>query len=488
VETVFVSTEVAPLAKVGGLADVAGALPWALRRVGHDVSVMMPYYRSIDRRRFRASDTGVRVSAWMDGRVREARVFVHRRGDVPVYLIRSADYFDRDGVYGEHGADYVDNAFRFGFFARTVIEAVKALDLHPDVLHVNDWPSALVPAYRTAFHAADPVIGAAAVVLSIHNLAYQGTFDKELMPRLGLPWELFTMEALEFHDRMNFLKGGLGLADMLSTVSPTYAREIQTPDLGAGLDGILRRRSLDLMGILNGIDPVAWNPRRDRTLPARYSPRDLGGKAVCKAALQRQLGLDEDPSVPVFGLIGRLDPQKGFDLALDAAPSLVADGAQVILLGAGQQQLVDRARALAEAHPTAFSANLGFDDPLARRIYAGADLLLMPSRFEPCGLAQMIALRYGTIPVVRRTGGLADTVIDLDEVPALGNGFVFDATDAGGLLWAARRAMNHLRDRDDWRALMVRGMALDFSWDVSARRYLELYDRAAAEAKARLSG
>jgi starch synthase len=485
VETVFVSTEVAPLAKVGGLADVAGALPWALRRVGQDVSVMMPYYRSIDRRRFRASDTGVRVSGWMDGTVREAGVFVHRRGDVPVYLIKSADYFDRDGVYGEHGADYVDNAFRFGFFARAVIEAVKALDLHPDVLHVNDWTSALVPAYRNAFHAEDPVIGSAAVVLSIHNLAYQGTFDKSVLPRLGIPWELFTMEALEYHDRVNFLKGGLGLADLLSTVSPTYAREIQTPEYGAGLDGILRRRSHDLVGILNGIDPVAWNPRRDRALPARFSARDLAGKAECKAALQRELGLDEEPSAPLFGLIGRLDPQKGFDLALDAAASLVADGAQLVLLGAGQQHLVDRARALAEAHPTAFSANFGFDDPLARRIYAGADLLLMPSRFEPCGLAQMIAFRYGTIPVVRRTGGLADTVIDLDDVPPLGNGFVFDGVDAGGLLWAARRAMTHLRDRGGWRALMVRGMALDFSWEVSARRYLGLYVRAASEAKTR---
>ena len=230
---------------------------------------------------------------------------------------------------------------------------------------------------------------------------------------------------------------------------------------------------------------MAWNPRRDRALPARYSPRDLAGKVECKAALQRELGLEEDPSAPLFGMIGRLDPQKGFDLALDAAASLVADGAQLVLLGAGQQHLVDRARALAEAHPTAFSANLGFDDPLARRIYAGADLILMPSRFEPCGLAQMIAFRYGTIPVVRRTGGLADTVIDLDEVPPLGNGFVFDGVDAGGLLWAARRAMTHLREREGWRALMARGMGLDFSWEVSARRYLELYVRAASEAKAR---
>lgn len=481
---VLVSPECAPLAKVGGLADVAGALPLALREAGAEVSVILPLYRLVDRKKYRLTDTGKRVRLWMDGAFREGTVWRHRRKGVPFYLIESADYFDREGVYGPPGSDYPDNVFRFAFFARAALETVKALGEPPDVFHVNDWQAALLPVYQRTFDRPDPIVGGAAVVLSIHNLAFQGLFDKAYLPRLGLPWEIFHLEALEFYDRINFLKGGMAFSDLLSTVSPTYASEIQTPGGGFGLDPYLRKRSSDLLGILNGIDTAAWDPARDGSLFANYSAEDLGGKAINKRRLQQKLGLSLDPARPLLAVVGRLDPQKGLDLVVTVAPIFLREGAQLVVLGSGHRVYLDAFRSLKESFPRWLSLNEGYHEELAHRIYAGADVFLMPSRFEPCGLGQMIALRYGTVPVVRRTGGLADTIVDVDSDPE-GNGYLFEPFEAVWFLDAIHRALSRFGDSDRWRSLVTRGMGVDFSWNRSAKRYLELYRRAVERASGR---
>jgi len=475
---VFVSPEAAPLAKVGGLADVAGALPLALRQAGEAVSVILPLYRFIDRAKYRLTNTGKRVRVWMDGRFREGAVWRHRRKGVAFYLIESPDYFDRDAVYGPPGGDYLDNQFRFAFFARAALDAAKVLALRPDVFHVNDWQTALLPVYLRYFDRGDPIVGGAAVVLSIHNLAYQGLFGKENLSRLGLPWEVFHMEAVEFHDRINFLKGGIAFSDFLSTVSPTYAREIQTPAEGFGLDSYLQKRSSDLVGILNGIDTEVWDPSQDRALFAPYSVDDPSGKAANKRRLQEELGLSVTTDRPLLAVVGRLDPQKGLDLVVAAAPALLGEGAQLVILGSGQRGYLEAFRSLKERFPHEVSLNEGYHEELGRRIYAGADLFLMPSRFEPCGLGQMIALRYGAVPVVRRTGGLADTIIDVDDSPQAGNGYVFGPFDPAALLDAVHRALGRFRDAEAWRVLVKHAMRADFSWGRSAKRYLELYQRA----------
>jgi starch synthase len=419
----------------------------------------------------------------MDGSIHEGSIWIHRQEGVAFYLIANLEYYDREGIYGLRGSDYPDNAFRFAFFSRAALEAAKKLDLHPDVFHINDWQTALLPVYQKLFYRGDPEIGRTAVVLSIHNLAYQGIFDRDYLGRLGLPWEIFGLEGIEFHGKMNFLKGGLVFSELLTTVSPTYAGEIQSPELGAGLDGLLRKRAVDLVGILNGIDTSIWNPSKDKALFAPYTARRPTGKAANKKRLQEKLGLVTRDWAPLFGCIARLDPQKGFDILLEAAPEMLADGAQLALLGSGREEFILAFQELKKQFPEQLSLNEGFQPELASQIYAGADLFLMPSRYEPCGLGQMIALRYGTIPVVRRTGGLADTILDLDEDRHKGNGFVFESYEAPALLDAARRAMASYRNRRTWQTLVERAMRADFSWKSSASRYLKVYERAVRKAR-----
>jgi starch synthase len=476
---IYVSPEVEPLAKVGGLADVAGSLPLALHRLGENVSTIMPFYGSIDRRRYPVEDTGAKVHVWIDGRSREGKVWKHEVEGMAVYLISSTEFFDREGIYGSPDGEYPDNALRFAFFSRAVLEVVKELDLRPQVIHINDWPTALVPVFRELFYREDPAAGRAAVLFSIHNLAYQGVFDAEVLPRIGLPWEVFHAEGLEFWDKVNFLKGGLIYSEMLSTVSPSYAEEIRSKDKGAGLEGVLGKRADDIVGILNGIDTNLWNPAQDETLWASYSPHDLGGKITNKRRLQEKLGLEVSPAAPLMGIVGRLDPQKGLDLILEVAPSVLEAGAQMAILGAGRREYIRDLQELAVRFPGKLSFSEGFQAELAPQIYGGADLFLMPSRYEPCGLGQMIALRYGTVPVVRRTGGLADTVIDIhaDAGKRNGNGFVFEAYRPEAFESACRRAMNHYRDDEAWRMLVRRGMEQDFSWKRSSEGYRELYTR-----------
>ena len=451
----MIASEATPFAKTGGLADVVGALPIALERLGHEVCVILPKYKGI---RERQATLGQRI---------------------PVAFIEHDGYFGREHLYGGKDGDYPDNLERFSFFAWKALERLKAVGFAPEVIHAHDWQAALVPVYLATTYRQDPGFSRLTTVFTVHNLSYQGAFPKSEFPKLGLPWELFHMEGLEYYDQVNLLKGGLLFAARLTTVSPTYAKEIQTPEYGCGLDGVLRKRSQDLTGILNGVDMAAWDPSTDRTLAARYSATDPSKKALNKQALQTQLGLRVSAKIPVIGMVTRLAAQKGLDLVAAIMEDLVRAGAQLVLLGTGDRPLHEQFEGLARRFPKALSVRLAFDESLARRIYAGSDLFLMPSRFEPCGLGQMIAMRYGTLPIVRKTGGLSDTVVDLGADPAQGNGFVFEAADPNACWAAVRRACAFFKDRPAREAAVRRVMGIDWSWERAAKRYVELYSQSA---------
>lgn len=469
-EILFVCSEVAPWSKTGGLGDVGGALPRALAARGHAVSVVTPRYGGVDAKAhgfaLEERSLGIRGDA--------AGVWV-RRGRPDVYLVEHARFFgSRGGLYGEGGRDYPDNAERFALFSRAALALPGVLGLRPRIVHANDWQTGLCPFLLRHEHAQDAALAGARSVFTIHNLAYQGVFPKQAVTVLGLPWDAFHHEAMEFHDQLSFMKTALTSADALTTVSPTYAREITTPEGGAGLDPVLRQRRASLHGILNGIDVTEWDPARDPHLPAHYSSRDLSGKAVTKAALQRELGLPLAPDRPLLGMVSRLADQKGIDLVMAALPDLLSRELQLVLLGTGSRAYEDVFRRAAAERPDRLAVHIGFDEGLAHRIEAGADLFLMPSRYEPCGLNQMYSLRYGAAPVVRAVGGLEDTVEDFDGWTR-GTGFKFRDYAPHALLLAVRRALDAFRDRRAWRALVLRGMAQDFSWERSARSYEALF-------------
>lgn len=477
----LVASEVVPFAKTGGLADVAGALPRALAGLGLEVTVALPRYRAIDGTRFglRKVHEGLRVP--VGERLEALTVFEAPMPGARALLLGHEGFFGRDGLYQEKGKDYPDNAERFTAFCRGVLETVRALRLAPDLLHCNDWQTGLIPPYLKTLYAADAVLGRAGTLFTVHNLGYQGLFPPEQFTVTGLPRDLFHWKGLEFYGKVNFLKGGLVYADCLSTVSRRYSKEIQTPEFGAGLDGVLRERAADLYGILNGVDTEEWNPATDKYLAANYSRSDLSGKAVCKADLQKTMGLPVRPEVPVLSLISRLADQKGIDLVAAAAPALLAEGTQLVLLGTGDPKLEAAFTALQQKQPTRAAVQIGFDVALSHKIEAGADLFLMPSRYEPCGLNQMYSLLYGTVPVVRATGGLDDTVVPFDPKTGEGNGFKFVEATAEALLAAVREALACYRDRPVWRRLVGNGMAADFSWTRSAGEYVEVYRRAIAK-------
>jgi len=464
----LISSEVVPFSKTGGLADVCGALPKAWVGLGHEVVVLTPLYGSIDHNRFKiekrkAGETAVWMSEAIPG--------------VRTYFIENNLYYDRQGLYGTTAGDYSDNAERFTFFARSALALLKQLGFVPDVIHGHDWQSGLIPAYLRTLYRGDAFYRETKAVFTIHNLAYQGRFPQTAFHLTGLPEQAFTPEGVEYYGEVNFLKAGLVYADVLTTVSPRYAEEIQTPDFGCGLEGVLRHRREDLFGLLNGIDYSEWNPECDPFLPAKFSSRSLAGKAEAKRTLQEEKGLSTEGRAPLVGMISRLADQKGFDLLAHALGPILSLGVQFILLGSGDQKYHDLLAKLQADHPDRVSLTLGFNDPLAHRIYAGSDLFLMPSRYEPCGLGQMIALKYGTIPVVRETGGLADTIRDVDR-DSKGNGFSFLAYEAKALIEALSRAVQAYHQRETWALLVQRAMACDFSWEASARQYLRIFERA----------
>ncbi len=470
-EILFVASEVAPWSKTGGLGDVAGALPRALAARGHAVHVVSPRYGSIDAAAagFVRHDGALRVRG-------EATAVWVRAGQPTTYLLEhERHYGGRRGLYGDGGHDYLDNAERFAWLARAALALPAALGLRPRVVHANDWQTGLCPWLLRHEHAQDPALLRARSVFTIHNLAYQGVFSKQVVPFLGLPWDAFRLDGREFHDQLSFMKAGLSFADALTTVSPTYAREILTAEEGHGLDPVLRHRRGDLHGILNGIDVSEWDPARDPHLPAHYSARAPGGKAVCKASLQRELGLEIRPDVSLVAMVSRLADQKGIDLVVATLDALLEREVQLAVLGAGSRAYEETFARAARERPGRMSARLGFDEPLAHRIEAGADVFLMPSRFEPCGLNQLYSLRYGTPPVVRAVGGLEDTVEDFDGWTR-GTGFKFRDYTPAAFMLAVRRALETWRDRRAWAGIVQRGMSQDFSWDRSARSYEALYE------------
>jgi starch synthase len=472
-DLLFASSEVAPFSKTGGLGDVAGSLPAALARRGHRVAVVTPRYGTIDPHRlgFERRDLAVRV------RGEATTVHWRREGGLTTYLVEHERFFgSRRGLYGEHGRDYGDNAERFAYLCRAALAVPAAFGQRPRVVHLNDWQTALAAWLLRYEHHDDPALAGARSVFTIHNLAYQGVFSKEVLPALGLPWDVFRLDAMEFHDRLNFMKAGLVFADALTTVSPTYAEEVTTPAGGEGLDGVLRPRRGDLTGILNGIDTTAWDPAADRHLPATYDQQRLAGKAECRRALHDEVGLPLRAGVPLVGMVGRLADQKGIDLVAAALPELLRRDLQLVVLGSGERSYEELFLRAAADQPARVAARIGFDEGLAHRIEAGADIFLMPSRFEPCGLNQLYSLRYGTVPVVRAVGGLSDTVEDYDGWKG-GTGFLFREYDPGAMLLSLRRARELYRDRRAWTALMRRGMARDFSWERSAEAYEALYAR-----------
>lgn len=464
----FVSAEVAPLAKTGGLGDVAGALPPALRRLGHDVRLAMPDYRSMDLSRYAATMTELPhplFVAMRPGLSAEARVRGCRfQSDMPLYLLGNDHFFGRDRIYG-----YDDDDGRFIFLSRASLDLARHLDWSPDVIHCNDWHTAIVPNYLRVAFGHDPFLARTATVLTIHNLAYQGITRPGALAFAGLPPERFSYFE---HGHVNLLARGIDLCDAVNAVSPRYAHEILTSAYGEGLQGLLNYHRGKLFGILNGIDYEEWNPAADTHLAAPYSARALDGKTVNKRALQHEMGLPENAQAPLVGFVSRLVEQKGIDLMVSTLDPLLRDhDFQLVVLASGDDRYEAFFRTLEQRWPGRVSCRIGFNASLAHRIYAGCDAFVMPSKFEPCGLAQLICLRYGTVPVVRQTGGLADTI-------HADNGFVFESYDGFGFYWGVQQALRHYADRKAWRALMLRGMAEDHSWESSARRYEEMYELA----------
>ncbi len=464
----FASAEAYPLAKVGGLGDVAGSLPKALRALGHDVRIALPRYGMIRDVKEDLGPFRVRIG----GRDEEARLQTSAIDGVPVYLVDKPELYDRPKVY-----EYEDDGMRFGFFGKALLDLLPTADFWPDIVHCNDWHSALAPAFLRTAYAADGRYRPIRTVYTIHNLQHQGLFGRDLFDWTGLPAVAWGPEGVEFYDRLNFMKAGIVYADLVNTVSPTYAQEIQTPEYGYGLEGLLRSRASKLSGILNGIDHDVWNPAKDALLARTYTKTTVEKKAEDKKSLQKEGGLAPDRKAPLLGMVSRITGQKGLDILLPALPRILRRGAQVVVLGTGEKQYEEPLAALAESED-GLVAYLKYDEALAHRIYAGSDFFLMPSRFEPCGLGQMISLRYGTVPIVRATGGLADTVVDITRDAKQGNGFVFSDYTPDGLEDATRRAMEFYRAGRGWKGLQRRAMAADLSWKASAEAYTRWYERA----------
>jgi starch synthase len=480
VRILLASSEVFPFSKTGGLGDAVGALAKALAAAGHEVLVVTPFYRDV-----RALNLETRVVDWrfditlgtyrhVEARLHELRL----NARLTVNFIDQPEFFERAGIYGEHGHDYRDNAERFIFFSKCVAHLARHAPFKPEVVHGHDWPTGILPALIQQERVAGRWPNCPRVCLTIHNLAYQGVFPRQAFALTGLPPHFFHVETAEFFGQVNFLKAGIATADGISTVSPRYAREIMTQEYGAGLDGILRKRQNSLVGILNGVDYGEWNTSNNPRLIAPYDAQNLTGKAICKAALQKELLLPVNAAVPVFGTVSRLVEQKGIDFLIGALEEMLASPMQFVLLGSGGANFQSALHALRSRFPDRIAFRIGYDDALAHQIEAGSDFFLMPSRFEPCGLNQLYSLRYGTIPIVRRTGGLDDTVIDASDDIISANGIKFSEASPHVLAKAIRKAQLLFEDNGLLNRYRQNGMQADFSWDQSIRHYIKFYRQA----------
>jgi starch synthase len=478
---VMAASECVPFAKTGGLADVVGALPPELVKLGHEVTVYLPLYLRVrpliaDEQKTAIASLTIpfryynRFVGIVDGGVRDG---------VQFYFVDCPELYDRPELYGPGGGEYLDNAERFGLFCRAVLEATKQLGV-PDLFHVHDWQAALIPVYLRTVYALDPALRRAGVVLTIHNAAYQGKFPPVTTEQLLFPWDVFTMDKLEQYDRFNFLKGGVVFSDMLTTVSKKYAEEIQTPEFGEQLEGVLHAHAADLRGILNGVDYVQWDPAADGNLAAHYTPEDLSGKSACRADLLHAFGLEGvADATPVIGIVSRFVTQKGFDIVSRIAEDLAGRDVVVVALGSGEPIYENFFRDWAFRHPASVAVRVGYDEALAHKIEAGADIFLMPSRYEPCGLNQIYSLKYGTVPVVRATGGLDDTIEEWDAAAETGTGFKFLGYEPRDLLAAIDRAAAAFQNKKEWQRLMRNGMAQNYAWAGPAQQYGALYEEVA---------
>jgi len=480
VRVLMVTPEASPFAQTGGLGEVLAALPRELARLGVEVDVVMPLYRRVREGAHPLTHAGFSVELYLNAKKVIAPVWVLESGDRLRYLFLACDdYYDREFLYGTPESDYEDNSERFVFLARAAIEMAIKGDLRYDVFHSHDWQTALIPVYLRTLYAGEKLLETAATALTIHNLGYQGIFWHYDMPLVGVGWDLFTPNYMEFYGKLNFLKSGIVFADKVNTVSPGYRNEILTPEFGFGLEGVLQQKGQHLTGILNGVDYQTWNPALDSYIAAQYSPEDIGPKVRCKEDLQRICGLPVRPSVPLIAMVTRLSSQKGIDLVEHVLKSRLNDDIQFVLLGSGETRFQEAFEKIREEFPHKTGIFISFDIELAHKIFAGSDILLVPSRYEPCGLNQLYGLKYGAVPVVRNTGGLTDTVEDYDPAHDSGTGFKFVEPDPAALDHAMARALNLYRDdRRAWQRLMVRAMEKDFSWKRSAQAYLKLYEEA----------
>ena len=490
-KVLIVSPEAVPFAKTGGLADVAGALPDAISSLGHQVKLILPRYKIIDEEKFKLKEIPLNLS---DMTLGEKKTKIHLKkttqkdSEVEYLFLVNDYYFEREELYRDPntGFDYKDNDERFILFARGTLEILKSLGWQPDIIHCNDWQSALIPAYLKTVYAGDPFFKNTVTVFSIHNIAYQGNFTKETFKKIGVKEELFyPTSPFEYWGNCNFLKIGISYADVLNTVSEQYMVEIQSSnEFGYGMEGILRTRSDDLHGVLNGIDYQVWNPEIDKLIPFNYTPDDLSGKRKNKEHLLKLSNLPlTKKDIPLIGIISRLADQKGFDLLAEIKDELMKLDLKFVILGTGEKKYHDLLSLLEKKYPKKLKVNLTFDNKLAHLIEAGADMFLMPSRYEPCGLNQLYSLKYGTVPVVRETGGLADTIQDYDPKTEEGTGFVFKDYDSDELIKVIKRALKLYQDKKKWQKLMLSGMKKDFSWKASAEKYIQLYKKALEKLK-----
>jgi starch synthase len=478
-KVLIVSSESVPFAKTGGLADVTGTLPKVLEKKGVKVSCILPKYKTVTEGNYRLDPTGAKVKVPIGNREEEGNILFTRLNEGgDYYFVENDRYFNRDYLYATKDGDYVDNAERFIFFSRAVLEFLVNTESRYDIIHSNDWQAGLIPVYLKTIYSGHDVFSATASVFTIHNLGYQGLFWSHDIPLTGLGWEMFTPGTLEFYGKINFLKGGIVFSDVLNTVSETYAKEIQTKEFGFGLEGVLYEERESLYGILNGVDYEIWSPEADKNIRANYSSNDLSGKIECKKDLLSEYGFTPDIETPVIGIISRLVAQKGFDILQETGSELAGLDVKFVVLGTGERKYEEFFLEMASRYPSKFGVKIAYDDVVAHKIEAGADMFLMPSRYEPCGLNQIYSLKYGTVPVVRNTGGLADTVIDLDDDPERGTGFKFSHYRSSDLFDTIVRALSWYHKEEEWKKMVVRGMAQDFSWKVSASKYIGLYKAA----------
>jgi len=475
----FASSEVFPFAKTGGLADVSASLPAAISSLGYQVRVIMPMYRSVMEGNFELKPLEKSLELSFRGRLLKDKIFYSEIGrNLLIYFIKRDEFFDRDMLYGTSKGDFPDNADRFIFFSKGILDLCKLTGFQPDVIHCNDWQTGLAPVYLKSLYKNNPFFRNARTIFTIHNLAYQGVFPEEYMAISELPPEFFSIKGLEYYGKINFMKGGILFSDIITTVSEKYAREIQTSEYGHGLDGVLRDRSSDIYGVLNGVDYTEWNPEKDPHLAANYNETDLSGKKKCKEELIEIFKLEGSAETPLIGIISRLADQKGFDILADAMDELMRMKLLIVLLGKGEEKYERKFAELGEKYKGSLGVKIAFDNVLAHKIEAGSDMFLMPSRYEPCGLNQMYSLKYGTIPVVRATGGLEDTIKEFDPETQKGNGFKFAEYSPGAMIEEAKKALETYQNKDLWLRLMRNAMKEDFSWKRSALKYIDIYNHA----------